>query len=241
MRLVTLMVTIFLASSLGGQPTCSEEVKLLLSPSQVKAAIAGFQAHDEAHGLVYFYDTPTLELLAQGVILRWREGAKMDLTAKLRPPQGAPLMDTPGGQYECEMDLNDGVETKSLSLESKDLAVKAPESGEALLTLLSEGQKQLLKDAKARIDWRRVQRMTEIQSTSWTSHKKGPEGKVSLELWQWPGGSILEVSKKVEMEAGQATYAELKDIASRNGLALSTDQRSKTATVLSAIAHANKP
>jgi hypothetical protein len=65
-------------------------------------------------------------------------------------------------------------------------------------------------------------------------------GKLNVELWEWAGGRLLEVSTKVAQDAGQATFAELRDLANRNGLALDTNQRSKTATVLRQITAAHQ-
>jgi hypothetical protein len=241
LRFLTLIVTFLIAASLYGQETCSEEVKLLLSPMQLQAVIPALAARGETHGHIYFYDTPALDLLSKGVILRFREGAEIDLTAKLRPIPDDKFVYASSGRYKCEVDLNDGVESPSFSLQNKYLVAKAPETGEELFHLLTEGQKTLLEDSKVQIDWRRVKRIAEIQSTSWTSRKKAPLGKLSLELWEWPGGSILEVSKKVVADAGQATYLELRDLASTNGLALNTDQRSKTAIALGAITTTHQP
>src|SRR5271166_2707115 len=69
---LTLMTTFLLVFSLHGQETCDEEVKLLLSPTQVQAAIPALQARGVTHGRIYFYDTPGLDLLAKGVIRRFR-------------------------------------------------------------------------------------------------------------------------------------------------------------------------
>ena len=125
-------------------------------------------------------------------------------------------------------------------VQNKYLTAKAPETGGELFHLLSEGQKELLEDSKVQIDWRRVKRISEIRSTSWTSRKKAPLGRLSLELWEWPGGSILEVSKKVVPEwAGHICRAE--GSCQANGLALNTDQRSKTAIALGAISTAHQP
>jgi len=236
-RCLALMAVFLLVSSVHGQETCSEEVKLLLSPTQVQAAVPTLQARGEIRGRVYFYDTPALDLLSKGVILRLREGEEIDLTAKLRPLSGEKFVDPSGGheQYKCEVDLNDGVEQQSFSVQKKYVGGKVPETGEDLLGLLSEGQKKLLAEAKVQIDWGRVRRVAAIQSTSWTTKAEAPLGKLSLELWEWPGGRILEVSTKVAQDAGQATYVELKELAKKNGLALSADQRSKTATALGAI------
>ena len=60
-----------------------------------------------------------------------------------------------------------------------------------------------------------------------------------MELWDWPRGSILEVSKRIVKDAGQATYVELKVLANKNGLELNKDQRSKTAIALRAISTAH--
>jgi hypothetical protein len=58
---------------------------------------------------------------------------------------------------------------------------------------------------------------------------------LSLELWEWPNGSILEVSTKVTADAGKATYVELRELATKNGLALNKNQQAKTTIVLEEI------
>jgi CYTH domain len=218
----------------SAQETCSEEVKLLLTPVQVQAAVNALKAGAESSGRVYFYDTPNLDLLSKGVILRMREGSEIDLTAKLRPLAGEKFIDPSSGRerYKCEVDLNAGIENQSYSVQSNNLAGKVPESGEELLSLLSDGQKKLLEDSQVQIDWKSVKRIANIQSTSWTSKARAPLGKLDIELWQWPGGSVLEISTKVATDAGQSTYAELKHLARKKGLAVSPDQRSKTAIAL---------
>lgn len=234
---LVLLATFLLVFRLHGQETCREEVKLLLSPTQVQTAIPALDARGEAHGHIYFYDTSSLDLLAEGVILRLRAGAEIDLTTKLRPLSGKRFLDPSGGResYKCEVDLNDGAEDRSFSIQNKLVAAKVPETGEELFQLLSEGQKKLLEDAKVQIDWKRVKRIAEILSTSWTTRAKPPFGKLSLELWEWPSGSILEVSTKVAPEAGQSTYVQLRNLANKRGLVLSTNQRSKTAIALGEI------
>ena len=231
---IILMSMFLLVFGLHGQETCDEEVKVLLSPTQVQAAILALRARGETHGHIYFYDTPSLALLAKGVILRLREGAEIDITAKLRPLSGEKFLDPSGGRerYKCEVDLNDGVENQSFSLQNRYVAAKVPETGEGIYQLLSDGQKKLLADSKVQIDWKRVKRIAEIQSTSWATRAHPPIGKLSLELWEWQTGSVLEVSTKVALNYGQSTYVELRDLANKNGLALSTNQRSKTEIAL---------
>src|SRR5580693_9080632 len=121
------LIAIFLfAHSLRAQETCSEEVKLMLSPTQVQVAIPALEARGEMHGRIYFYDTPALDLLSNGVILRLRERAEIDLTAKLRPVSGEKSVGPSSGHegFKCEVDLNDGVENQSFSVEKKYVAAR---------------------------------------------------------------------------------------------------------------------
>jgi hypothetical protein len=240
--ILILVATFLVVFSLNGQETCAEEVKLLLSPTQVQAAIPDLRARGETHSRIYFYDKPDLDLLANGVILRVREGAEVDITVKLRPLSGEKFLDPSGNRerYKCEGDLNDGVENQSFSVQKRYVAAKVPQTGEELFQLLSEGQKKLLEGSKVQIDWKRVERIAEIQSTSWTTRTQPPFGKLSLELWEWPGGRVLEVSTKVAPDAAQSTYVELRDLANKHGLVLSLNQRSKTAIALGQIAAAHR-
>jgi hypothetical protein len=238
-RFTLILVATFLnVLGLRGQETCGEEVKLLLSPTQVQSATLALQARKETHGRIYFYDTPSLALLSKGVILRAREGAEIDITAKLRPLTGEKFHDPSSGRerYKCEVDLNDGVGNKSFSVQKRFVDEKVPETGEAIYQQLSEGQKTLLEDSKVQIDWKTVKRIAEIQSTSWTTRAHTPLGKLNLELWEWQSGSVLEVSTKVGPDGGQSTYVALRDLATKNGLVLNTNQRSKTAIALEEIA-----
>lgn len=140
----------------------------------MQPAILAFQARKETHGRVCFYDTPTLDLLSKGVILRLRAGADIDFTAILRPLFGDRFVDPSGlrERYKCEVDLNDGVENQSASLQNKYVAAKAPVTGEELFQLLSKRQRKLLEESNVLIDWKRVKRIAEIQSTNWRSRAK---------------------------------------------------------------------
>jgi hypothetical protein len=240
LRCLSLLATISIASTLHAQQPCSEEVKLLLTPAQLQTVIPALQATGKTQGHIYFYDTPTLDLLSKGVILRLRVRAEIDLTAKLRPPPGEKFADPSNGRYTCEVDLNDGIENQSFLVQNKYLSAKAPPTGEELFHLLSDGQKQLLADSGVQIDWKQVKRIADIRSTSWTARANQPLGKLSLELWEWPGGKILELSTRTTTDSGKATYAALQSLAQKNNLALSPVQRAKTSVALEAIAAQRK-
>ena len=238
LRYLSLLAIVSIASTLHAQQPCSEEVKLLLTPAQLQTVIPALQATGKTQGHIYFYDTPNLDLLSKGVILRLRVRAEIDLTAKLRPPPGEKFTDLSNGRYTCEVDLNDGIENQSFLVQNKYLSANAPLTGGELFHLLSDGQRQLLTDSGVQIDWKQVKRIANIQSTSWTA--KQPLGKLSLELWEWPGGKILELSTRTTTDSGKTTYAALQSLAQKNNLALSPVQRAKTSVALEAIAASRK-
>ena len=171
LRYLSLLAIVSIASTLHAQQPCSEEVKLLLNPAQLQTVIPALQATGKTQGHIYFYDTPNLDLLSKGVILRLRVRAEIDLTAKLRPPSGEKFTDPSNGRYTCEVDLNNGIENQSFLVQNKYLSAKAPPTGEELFHLLSDTQKQLLADSGVQIDWKQVKRIADIQSTSWIGAK----------------------------------------------------------------------
>jgi CYTH domain len=241
--LVAILVVGFWGRFSTAQETCGVEVKLLLAPSEAQNAIQALKAKKETPTHVYFFDTDSLDLLSQGVILRLRRGADSELTVKMRHPQGKAFADPSGGResFKCEVDFVGGQGRPSYSLQTAYPETVVPDSGKALYQSLSAAQKQLLKESQASIDWSRVKRIADIQSTAWRSKSIPGFDKLALELWQFPGGQILELSTKGPPNSGPSTGDELRSLADSRGLKLNSDQRPKTTTVLEAITHARVP
>lgn len=229
-----LFCALLLSASCTAQDQCGTEAKLLLSPEQTPTAVAKLQARKESSGEIYFFDTEKRELLPQGVILRLRRGSWSDLTVKLRPPRGTKLaVPTSGSEiYKCEVDIVGGEPITAYSVTNKFSRAQVPETGNNLLLALSPGQKKLLEAAHVIIDWNQVKRVADIRETAWQIRSTSRARNLSLELWEWPGGRILELSGKAGSEEGQAAYEELRQLAIANGLKPSPDQRSKTRVVL---------
>ena len=227
-------------SGLQAQESCNVEVKLLLSPTETQAAIAALRAKKETSGRVYFFDTDALDLLSQGVIVRLRQGAKSDLTVKLRPPNGKKLSTPSEGVigFKCEVDLTQDGANSSYSITRQLAAEELPQTGTDVSRLLSSSQIKLLEDAQVSVDWTRVKRVAEITSTDWQTQSQPHLGKLTLELWEWPGGRVLELSTKVSSDAGSSGYTELQRLVTTKQLAMSPDQRVKTSIALEAITHA---
>jgi hypothetical protein len=185
---VVSLIAVFLCVDLKAQESCNSEVKLLLVPTQVEAAIPLLHAARELRSRIYFYDTPALDLLSKGVMLRLRVGANSDLTVKLRPLTGKQFSNPSSGseRYKCEAEITGGVEGRSYSVATGYRVGHVPETGPELLHMLSAGQRRLLEQSQIQIDWPKVTRVADIQSTSWTVRAQAPLNKFSMELWDWP-------------------------------------------------------
>lgn len=93
----------------------------------------------------------------------------------------------------------------------------------------------LLEEAQISVDWRRVKQIAEITSTSCQTQTQPRLGKLTLELWEWPGGKVLEISRRVSPEAGPSTYTELRQLVKSKQVSISALQRAKTSIALEAI------
>jgi hypothetical protein len=225
---------------LDAEEKCGVEVKVLLLPTEIEAAKVALNVKKETAGRVYFFDTDGLDLLSEGAIVRLRQGNRGDLTVKLRPPNGKSISISSEGRdgFKCEADLTGGDANSSYSVTTEYSLNQLPESGSDLSRALSSGQKKLLDDAQISIDWSRVKRIAEISASTWQTQTQPDLGKLALELWEWPGGKVLELSTKVSADAGSLAYTELQELLRTKHLSMSSTQLPKTTIALRAIAHA---
>jgi hypothetical protein len=225
---------------LRAQQDCNVEVKILLAPGETPAVVAALRAKKETAGSVYFFDTDSLELLAQGAIVRLRRGAPNDLTVKFRPPNAekfsAAALAT--NDLKCEQDLTGAGETPSYSITNPLSSEQFPQTGDDASQLFSAEQRKFLAAAHISIDWTRVKRLAEIASTDWQIRARPPLGKFTLELWEWPGGKVLELSTKVAADSASATYLQLQQLVKAKHLSLSHEQHVKTTIALESITRA---
>jgi hypothetical protein len=225
---------LLLCNVCAAQEQCGTEVKLLLSPAEIPATVATLKAQKESSSAVYFFDTDRRELLSRGLIVRLRHGSSSDLTVKLRLPQDNKFTDPTGGKedFKCEVDLAGKEVNTSYSIRNKFSGSQVPETGTDIYRAFSGGQRELLRAAHMAINWNQVKRVADIKVTDWEIKLESRSRKLALELWEWPGNKILELSSKTGSEEGEAAYEELRQLAIGKGLKLSADQRSKTRMVL---------
>ena len=234
---------LFLGAALRAEKRCSAEVKLLLPPPTIQKVIASLIFTKPTSSQIYFFDTGARDLQRQGVIVRVRQGVDDDLTVKVRVPEGSKQIDVSSlrAHFPCEVNRTGAGEDSDYSVKRKYKTLEVPQMGLDIFKLLNSSQKQLLEEAKVSIDWGRTTRTVDIRSTTWETTTQPPFRKLALELWEWPAGSILEVSAKVGPDEGQSKYAELQRLLNRNNMCLSPSQGNKTSAVLETIAYPSSP
>ncbi len=237
------LCSVFFVPVLSAQEKCDVEVKLQLLPAESRVAVMALKAGKESPITVYFFETDTLDLSSQGVIVRLRRGSGTDLTIKLRPVSGAKFLHPHAGRKDlkCEVDLTGDGAISSYSITTRLAGERLPATGLEIYQLLSLEQRNLLKEAEVSINWNQVKKIVEIQSTSWRANGQPHLGRLALELWEWPGGKILELSTRVGPKSGTQAYRELQDLARSKWLTFSPDQQPKTKTVLQSITHSAWP
>ena len=234
-RLLLLCLTVLLPIACArGQESCSAEVKVLLVPSEVPRAIESLHAGKARSGHVSFFDTNSLDLLSKGIILRVRQGSSSDLTVKVRSTAADAHEPSSRSGAKCEFDVVGPETVRSYSITRK-FPGELPESGTGLLPLLSPDQRKMTESLS--IPWNHVKRIARIQSTTWQIAMPPEFPKLSLELWEWPTGKILELSSRVPVSEESSGYEGLQRLIAAHGLSLSAKQSPKTTIALENIGH----
>ena len=233
-RAAPCILALAMCSTSRAQEICSVESKLLLSPPTIKSVVSSLSFGRPTTSQIYFFDTNNRTLLAQGVIVRVRQGAKNDLTVKVRLPQGSSQMESSklAERFGCEVDRTEAGANISYSVGQKYKDGRVPEAGDELFSALNSRQRELLREAHVSISWSQVRRVSGIHSTAWETPSESPFHKLTLEYWEFPAGSLLELSAKSTASEAESRNADLHRIVKLKGLSLSANQETKTTTVL---------
>jgi hypothetical protein len=204
------------------------EYKVLIEPSSWAAAAAAYGlAGPDKERNIYFFDTPNLDLYAQGLVLRARAGKKKaDITVKYRPPAGAiPAQVSARPGFKCENDASatGSVYSCSLSESAEPAAVAAAAAGANPRGLYSAEQRLWAGERP----WEALKALGPIRSTSWeTAHPA--LGELSFERWDLPGGpSFLEASFRADEDGGAGLASLVSEFRAR-GIAPAAAQMQKT-------------
>ena len=190
---------------------------------------------------VWFYDTPMLDLYANGVILRARDvhGGADDSTVKLRPftksDLPSSLLDAAG--LKCEIDQTPAHASSACSLTVKrdeGLIDDVGDGDRGLPSLFSSLQEEMYA-LDGTIELSALADLGPIAARVWTVHTHALPENMTAELWELPDGSqSLELSMRVAAVDAQDGMAELLAFIADHDLALDPDQESKTKRALEA-------
>jgi hypothetical protein len=222
------------------------ELKLTIDPAATARARSRLRLHDATSEVrrIWFYDTPGLDLLEAGAILRARdvEGGEDDSTVKLRPLDAAAVdaswLAVDG--FKCEIDRVPGrsVSSCSLSVDQDEGEIAEVGAGERPIDKLFSGEQEDLFAAHGpRVDWAALVALGPVPARVWKIETAALPEKLTAELWSLPDGAeVLELSMKVDAPDADAAQVALLEWIVRRGLPLAGDQESKTRRALELLA-----
>ena len=183
------------------------EIKCTIRPDQELRAARAMEVDEDTADirLIYFYDTPDLELFKAGVVLRARlvKGDTDDSTVKFRPVEPASISgewqqldgfkleaDWVGDRAICSVSLTD--------LQKRDEIDEVAKGKRAIGKLFSSEQERFLAEFyKGPIKFGMLRVMGPIRVLRWKPRHETFSHEVTLEEWRLPSGDdLVEVSIK---------------------------------------------
>ena len=222
------------------------EIKLLIDPAQgkkVRGAL-GFEREQRRARVIYFLDTPGLELLERGLILRLRStenrSGKMvgTTTVKLRPrtPDTVPDSWREITGFKAEIDRAGTREIPSIALTNQRaqplIKLALDDDDVNFDALYSAIQHRFLLELQGFVDFDRVRPLGPIDGAVWKGVVAELGGELVLERWLVNGVRFLEVSMKVPGAMADATSKRLEAWLKKEGIDLDPEQRPKTRAAL---------
>ena len=218
------------------------EVKVVLADAAFDPETLGAKRD---HREVTFYDTKSLHLWKQGVLLRSRRapGNDDDVTVKLRPmtPAKVPSVFRDLDGFKCELDVTAGGSgTSSCSLtrsvDGGDIRA-AGEAAREIPALWSRDALDFARTVVPAVPLDELRAFLPIESTAWSLDVRELDEEVTFERWDVKGGArTLEASVKVKTQNVADKERELVAWLTSKGLARATTQTTKTSAALEALA-----
>ena len=192
------------------------EIKATIPDHQIRSALARFRLtrNNDQERLIYFFDTPKLDLLAAGIITRARRviGDEHDCTVKLRPVDPAKV----GKQWRKYRDFKieaDASETSMVTSASFSMPVakgfiKRVAVGKKPVSAIFTAEQEAFLTAIAghRIDFSSLAVLGPLLAQRWRFEDPGCPWPITAELWRRGDGKrLMELS--IKAPAVQAAVA----------------------------------
>jgi hypothetical protein len=220
----------------------SVELKLTVADDQKQSAVRalGMDPLDAQIRQVVFFDTPNLDLDAQGVVVRARriQGKGDDAIVKLRPVSVAELSPklraTEGFGVEVDAMPGGFVCSGTLKRVPKRADVRAVAEGDAPISALyAKSQRRLVEEHAPGIELDSLAVLGPVFVLKLKFSPRGYDRRLVAELWLYPDSStILELSTKCAPAEAFDVAAQTRAYLSDLGIELSGEQQTKTRKAL---------
>ena len=219
------------------------EIKRTIRADQELRAVRALEVDEDTAEvrLIYFYDTPDLNLFKAGVILRAKlvkDGAD-DSTVKFRRVEAASIpkdwLRLKGFKLEADWVGDDEVCSASLTEPQQRGEIdKVAKGSRAIAKLFSNDQERFLSElCKWPLDFEELRVMGPIRTLRWKSKHETFPHVLTLEEWRLPDGEeLIEVSIKTPENEARQAQMEFDTYLRERGLDPEGAQKTKTRTAL---------
>jgi hypothetical protein len=228
------------------------EIKVTIRPDQELRAVRAIQVNEDTADvrLVYFYDTPDLDLFEAGVALRARliKGDADNSTVKFRSKEIAALSpewkQLKGFKLEADWVGDRAVFSASLTYPQKRDEIDEVATGKRTIDkLFSKDQERFLREVyESPVDFAELHVMGPIRVLRWKLKQAGFAHEITVEEWRLPNGEdLVEVSIKAPPGKAAQARKEFDKHLTDLGLDPQGAQETKTRTALEYFASLLKP
>jgi len=225
------------------------EIKVTIRPDQELKAERAMEINEDTAEVrvIYFYDTPNLDLYDAGLVLRARlvKGDDDDSTVKFRPvqPDTVPQQwrQLEGFKLEADCVGDRIVCSASLTvLQNPDEIDEVAKGKRPIAKLFSKEQESFISEFyKGQFDFGELRALGPIRVLRWKLEQAGFSHELTLEEWRLPDGDdLVEVSIKTSPEQAALAGKEFEEHLRGHGLDPEGAQETKTRTALSYFAKA---
>ncbi len=215
------------------------EIKATIPDHQIRSALARFRLtrNNDQERLIYFFDTPKLDLLASGIITRARRviGDEHDCTVKLRPVDPAKV----GKQwrkyrdFKIEADASEKglVKSASFSMPVAGGVIKRVAAGKkAIADIFTDEQEAFLATmAKRKIDFSTLAVLGPLTAQRWRFVDPACPWPITAELWKRGDGDLLlELSIKTPVVQAAVAVGGFMALLAEMGAERDNEQQAKT-------------
>jgi hypothetical protein len=227
------------------------EIKVTIRPDQELRAERTMELNEDTADVrvIYFYDTPRLDLFKAGVALRARlvKGDDDDSTVKFRPVEAEKISNdwkqVKGFKMEADCVGERVVCSASLTaLQKRDEIDQVAKGKRPIDKLFSKDQERFLAEFyKHPVDFGKLRIMGPIRVLRWKLKHENFPHELTLEEWRLPDGEdLVEVSIKTEPNKAAEAQRDFDKHLRELGLDPEGAQETKTRTALEYFAKAHR-